>query len=175
MIAVFACLFAVPVAALAEPVFPGSDPAESPRLNTPNDPSFDRCEVDDEDGTKDCDSYFNEDFRLFGFSPDTANEIPGGLGPHAVIGTRYRDCSQLDPQGMEANRDAEAAGIAAEPNPVLQAAGNLAAPCLQIAGIRADTAWKYSIGDPETTVAILDTGIMWQDAEPRQQGRSQRG
>ena len=33
------------------------------------------------------------------------------------------------------------------------------------AGIRADTAWKYWAGDPGTTVAILDTGIRWQERE----------
>ncbi len=37
--------------------------------------------------------------------------------------------------------------------------------CAQIAGIRADTAWKYSTGDPDVAVAILDTGIRWQEAE----------
>ena len=39
------------------------------------------------------------------------------------------------------------------------------ARCSQIAGIRADTAWKYSTGDPDVAVAILDTGIRWQDRE----------
>ena len=37
--------------------------------------------------------------------------------------------------------------------------------CSQIAGVRADAAWKYSTGDPDTVVAILDTGIRWQDRE----------
>ncbi len=138
-----ACLL-IPAAALA--AFPGTDPAESPRINTPNDRNFDRCEGDDaeppEEQTEDepCDSYFEEDFRLFGFSPDSANSAPG-------VRTEYVQCSQLDQQGMDAN---EAAG---DP------------PCAQIAGIRADTAWKYSTGDPETVVAILDTGIRWQEEE----------
>ena len=38
---------ALPCAALA--AFPGTDPTESPRANTPNDPGFDRCEGDDPD------------------------------------------------------------------------------------------------------------------------------
>ncbi len=38
---------ALPCAALA--AFPGADPTESPRTNTPNDPGFDRCEADDPD------------------------------------------------------------------------------------------------------------------------------
>jgi len=38
---------AVPAGALA--AFPGGDPAESPRANTPDDPAFDPCELDDVD------------------------------------------------------------------------------------------------------------------------------
>jgi Ca2+-binding RTX toxin-like protein len=67
------------------------------------------------------------------------------------------NCDQLDEQGREANIKAE--GV--EGNP----AGEAAAECLQIAGVRADTAWKYSTGDPETAVAILDTGIRWQSED----------
>ena len=37
--------FALPSVALA--AFPGTDPSESPRVNTPNDPGFDPCEADD--------------------------------------------------------------------------------------------------------------------------------
>jgi hypothetical protein len=133
-----------PAASLA--AFPGTDPAESPRANTPNDPDFDRCEADDPDTPAgDCDSYFEEEFRAFGFSPDSANQIPAV--PHSVGATQYSDCTQLDDQGKAAN---VAAG-----DPM----------CAQISGIRADTAWKYWTGDPQTTVAILDTGIQWQDAE----------
>ena len=42
-------LVAVPALASAR-TFPGTDPDESVRLNTPNDPGFDHCESDDEDG-----------------------------------------------------------------------------------------------------------------------------
>lgn len=140
-----ACLGA-PTAALAE--FPGSDPSESPRLDAPNDPDFDRCELDDAETPElDCTSYFDEDFRLFGFSPDTANTAPAPPQLHPTAATRYADCRQLDDQGRAAN----------------VAAGD--PPCAQLAGIRADTAWKYSTGDPEVAVAILDTGIRWQDRE----------
>jgi hypothetical protein len=38
------------VASAAIAAFPGSNPNESVRINTPNDPSFDRCEPDDEQG-----------------------------------------------------------------------------------------------------------------------------
>src|SRR3954453_21286336 len=133
-----------PAASLA--AFPGTDPAESPRANTPNDPEFDRCEADDPDTPPaDCDSYFDEEFRAFGFSPDSANQIPAV--PHSVGATQYSDCTQLDAQGKAAN---VAAG-----DPM----------CSQLSGIRADTAWKYWTGDPATTVAILDTGIKWDEAE----------
>ncbi len=67
---------ALPCAALA--AFPGADPTESPRVNTPNDPDFDRCEADDPDTPPaDCDSYFEEQFGSFGFRPDSAQEAPG--------------------------------------------------------------------------------------------------
>src|SRR5215218_6430104 len=94
---------AVPAAALA--AFPGTDPSESPRVNTPNDPDFDHCEGDDPHTSPPrCSTYFDEQFGSFGFSPDSANEVPGV--PHPVGATRYVDCSQLDAQGREANADA---------------------------------------------------------------------
>jgi hypothetical protein len=134
----------VPAAALA--AFPGTDPSESPRVNTPNDPDFDKCEAEDPDTSPPrCSSYFSEQFGSFGFSPDSANEVPGV--PHSAGATRYVDCSQIDAQGRAAN----------------QAAGD--PECAQIAGVRADTAWKHSAGDPRVAVAVLDTGIRWQDRE----------
>src|SRR4051812_41538278 len=141
-----AVLFALCAPAASLAAFPGTDPAESPRANTPNDPDFDRCEADDPDTPpNDCDSYFEEEFRAFGFSPDSANQIPAA--PHSIGATQYSDCTQLDAQGKAAN---VAAG-----DPM----------CSQISGVRADTAWKYWTGDPQTTVAILDTGIRWQEHE----------
>ena len=119
------------------------EPGESPRRDTPNDLEFDRCEQDDPDTPEgDCFSYFNEQFGSFGFNPDSANE-PTAPGAR----TNYDDCSQLNGQGQEANTDS------GDPR------------CAQLAGVRADSAWKYSIGDPETVVAILDTGIEWQNEE----------
>ena len=134
--------------ALAAPAFgafPGNDPSESPRVNTPNDPNFDRCEGDDEDtpDERECTSYFEEQFGFFGFSPDTSDAV-------------YSDPSQLDEQGREANR----------------AAGS--PPLEQISGVRADTAWKYSTGSPDISIAILDTGIEWQDEELRTKIRLNR-
>ena len=72
---VVALALVAPTAATA--AFPGSDPAESPRTNAPNDPDFDRCEADDaETPERDCFSYAEEEFRAFGFSPDSANQAP---------------------------------------------------------------------------------------------------
>src|SRR5215213_11363965 len=130
VVAMLAAALGVPAAAIG--AFPGT-PHESPRANTPNDPDFDRCEADDPDTPAgDCSSYFSEEFRAFGFSPDSANLVPTGALPHAVTGTRYDDCSQLDAQGREANVRAEGA----EGNPVLEPA----AECLQLSGVRLDSA-----------------------------------
>jgi hypothetical protein len=155
-------LLCLPAVALG--AFPGSDPHESPRVNTPNDPDFDACESDDPDTPPgDCSTYFEEEFRAFGFSPESANTAPNPLGRtgHPALGTRYLDCDQLDAQGREANVDAYA-----------DVPGSAAlAECLQISGVRADTAWKYSTGDPGTAVAVLDTGIRWQSTELRDKVR----
>jgi hypothetical protein len=145
---ILAVLLALPVAAYA--AYPGTNPAESPRANAPNDANFDRCEADNEGGPE-CGSFAEEQLGAFGFSPDSANEIlSAGPLPHYLTGTRYSNCDQLDAQGKAAN-------VAAE--------GNALGACLQIGGVRADTAHKYSTGDPDTVVAILDTGIEWQDPE----------
>ena len=142
-IAALGALAVVAGAAPALGAFPGSDPAESPRINTPNDPRFDRCEADDETpDVEDCNSYFEEQFNLFGFRPDSAV-----VEPIAKTPTTYADCSQLDEAGRAANAKA------GDPE------------CSQIGGIRADSAWKHSTGDPETAIAILDTGIEWDEPE----------
>src|SRR5688572_3558000 len=150
---------ALPAGALA--AFPDGAPDQNPRLNTPNDPDFDPCEGDESEVPPDdqdpaCNSYFEEEFGYFGFSPDSANQLPGP-GPHYMTGTRYSDCSQLDAAGRRANARAE--GV--EGVPVFEDL----AECLQISGIRADQAWKRSTGDPDTVIAILDTGIRWQERE----------
>jgi hypothetical protein len=146
-----AALIALVVPGVALAAFPGGDPTESPRANTPNDPGFDRCEGDDPDTPPgDCDSYFEEQFGSFGFSPDSAQTAPG-------VKTQYVNCSQLDQQGRDANT----------------AAGDPA--CSQLAGVRADTAWKYSAGAPGVSVAILDTGIRWQNTELVDKVRLNRG
>ena len=145
------CLLALAIPAGAIAAFPGPSTDPDPRNDTPNDPGFDPCELDDAetpDDPPECTTYFEEQFGSFGFSPDSANTIPlAPLEGHAATATQYLDCGQLDAQGKAANT---ADGVP---------------QCSQIAGVRADSAWKYSTGDPDTVVAILDTGIRWQDRE----------
>ncbi len=145
------CLLALLVPAGALAAFPGPSSDPDPRNDTPNDPEFDPCELDDaetEDTPPECSTFFLEQFGSFGFSPDSANSTAGAPQEgHPATATQYIDCAQLDDQGRAAN---VADGVPA---------------CSQIAGVRADSAWKYSTGDPETVVAILDTGIRWEDTE----------
>jgi hypothetical protein len=145
------CLAALAVPAVAVAAFPGDESNPDPRVDTPDDPDFDPCELDDEQtmGTPpECTTFFEEQFGSFGFSPDSANLTPGAaLEAHPLTATPYLDCAQLDSLGRQAN---VADGVPA---------------CSQIAGVRADAAWKYSTGDPDTVVAIMDTGIRWQDRE----------
>ena len=145
------CLLAlvVPTGALA--AFPGPETDPDPRNDTPNDPGFDPCELDDAETPgepPECTTYFSEQYGSFGFSPDSANTVPlAPLETHPATATQYLDCAQLDAQGKAAN---VADGVP---------------QCSQLSGVRADAAWKYSTGDPDTVVAILDTGIRWQDRE----------
>ncbi|MDQ3728086.1 MAG: S8 family serine peptidase [Actinomycetota bacterium] len=145
------CLVALAVPAGALAAFPGPSSDPDPRNDTPNDEGFDPCELDDEQtmGTPpECTTFFEEQFGSFGFSPDSANMVPlAPLEGHPITATQYADCAQLNAQGKQAN---VADGVP---------------QCSQIAGVRADSAWKFSTGDPDTVVAILDTGIRWQDRE----------
>ncbi len=144
------CLVALAVPAGALAAFPGPDTDPDPRNDTPNDPGFDPCELDDAETPgkpPERTTYFSEQYGCYGFSPESANTVP--LAPLETHPRRhpYLDCAQLDAQGKAAN---VADGVP---------------QCSQIAGVRADSAWKYSTGDPDTVVAILDTGIRWQDRE----------
>ena len=132
---------ALPCAALA--AFPGSDPAESPRANTPNDPGFDRCEGDDPDTPAgDCDSYFEEQFGSFGFSPDSAQAAPGLDGPTVrQLRAARRAGPERQPRRRRSRRARRSPG--SEPTPP-----GSTRPAI-----------------PAVSVAILDTGIRWQDAE----------
>src|SRR4051812_42602720 len=67
-LALLVLLAVVPAALAANPNFPGKDPDESVRLNTPDDPDFDPCEPDN-DGGSTCSSVFSEQYERFGFAP----------------------------------------------------------------------------------------------------------
>ncbi|MEA2439043.1 MAG: hypothetical protein QOH76_467 [Thermoleophilaceae bacterium] len=62
--------FAATPASAANPNFPGSNPDESVRANTPDDPDFDSCEPDNPGGAS-CASVFSEQYERFGFAPFT--------------------------------------------------------------------------------------------------------
>jgi len=103
--------------------FPDADP--DPRVGTPDDPDFDCTELDDEDAeAPNCSSVFEEQFQLFGFSPDSTTAT-----------AQYHDTARLG-QG-------------------------------QVSGVSADRAWKSTVGIPEVAIAIIDTGIRWENEELR--------
>ncbi|MBA2343162.1 MAG: hypothetical protein H0V85_06885, partial [Thermoleophilaceae bacterium] len=134
-----AAVFALLAAAPALGAFPGSDPDESVRQNTPNDPGFDPCEPDNPGGST-CSNVFSQEIERFGFSPTGAQNT-----------ARYNNC----PAGPILCTDAHTKRLE-EQN---QAAGR--SPSGQVSGVSADRAWKRSIGVPDVEVAILDTGIRW--------------
>jgi hypothetical protein len=127
-----AALLLLALAAPALGAFPGTNPGESVRINTPNDPDFDRCEPDDEQGPT-CTNTFGQQYERFGFAPN---------GSQATA--LYHD--PLDPHVQRHSTQNALAGRI---------------PLGQVPGVSADRAWKYSTGAPSVQVAILDTGIRW--------------
>src|SRR5947207_3469504 len=127
-----AALIALAVPGAALGAFPGTDPNESVRANAPNDPDFDRCEPDNEGGQQ-CSNVFGEEYARFGFAPASTQNTATYHNPGAPHTQR------LMAQNTAAGRTALG----------------------QVSGVSADRAWKYSVGDPEVQVAILDTGIAW--------------
>lgn len=111
---------------------PGRFPSTNPdvRMGTPNDPSFDCNEPDDEDDAP-CAKLFDEQINLLGFAPDASKNS-----------ATYKDTARFG-QG-------------------------------QVSGVSADAAWKISTGSPQVAVAILDTGIRWNNTGLRQKIRLNR-
>jgi hypothetical protein len=142
-------LVAVLLLALCAPAFaafPGSDPDESVRVNTPDDPEFDRCEPDDEQGAS-CTNTFGQQFERFGFAPNGSQLTAlyhNPLDPHV---------QRLSAQNTLAGRN----------------------PLGQLAGVSADRAWKRSKGTASVQVAILDTGIRWDKGSLRKKVGLNRG
>jgi hypothetical protein len=142
---VLVLLAAVPAVAYAS--FPGTNPDESVRANTPNDPHFDHCEPDqppDQDPA-DCSNAFDEQYERFGFAP---NSTQNSATYHNLTDPRFqRYINPVSGQNALAGRN----------------------PIGQIPGVSADRAWKRSTGTPSVQVAILDTGIRWDRGGLRRQ------
>jgi hypothetical protein len=156
-LAVALCLLVVPAAAPAafppDVPPPGSgpegDPDESVRVNTPDDPEFDRCEPDNPGGPT-CSNVFGQQYERFGFAPNASQLTAfykNPTDPHV---------QRLQQQNLAANRDA---------------VGGLG----QVPGAVADRAWKFTTGDPSVDVAILDTGIRWDNPGLRTKLHLNRG
>ena len=133
-------------AAPAFGTFPGTNPGESVRINTPNDPEFDRCEPDDEQGAT-CTNTFGQEYERFGFAPN---------GSQATA--LYHDPLNSHVQRMSAQNTLAGRN-----------------PLGQVPGVSADRAWKYSAGSASVQVAILDTGIRWDKRSLRKKVALNRG
>jgi hypothetical protein len=103
LLVTLAALAAPALALAANPNFPGSDPDESVRANTPDDPEFDACEPDNAGGPS-CNSVFSEGYERFGFAPS---------------GTQLT-ATYKNPQGTERQ---QAQNLAAGRNPLGQIPG----------------------------------------------------
>ena len=135
LLAALAVLLLAPAVALA--AFPGSDPDESVRINTPDDPDFDHCEPDDEQGA------------------DLLERVRRG-----VRALRLRARPPRRPRRCTATPARPRASRSRTPRPGATRSG-------QIPGVSADRAWKRSTGRPDVRIAILDTGIRWRERSLR--------
>ena len=136
--------------ALAAPAlgaFPGTNPGESVRINTPNDPDFDRCEPDDEQGPT-CTNIFGQQYRALRLR---AQRLAGS--PRSTTTRPTPTPSAYSAQNTLAGR----------------------IPLGQVPGVSADRAWKYSTGAASVQVAILDTGIRWDKGGLRKKVALNRG
>ena len=140
------CCLLLAVAAPALGAFPGTNPGESVRINTPNDPDFDRCEPDDEQGPT-CTNTFGQQYERFGFAPNGSQATALYHNPTDPHVQRHSAQNTL--------------------------AGRI--PLGQIPGVSADRAWKYSTGAASVQVAILDTGIRWSNGGLRKKVALNRG
>ncbi len=124
----------------ANPQFPGTNPNESVRIHTPDDPGFDQCEPHEPgEGTQTCTGVFNQEFERFGFAPkatESTATYKNPADPHVA---------RLMAQNTLAERN----------------------PLGQVSGVSADRAWKFSTGDPGVQVGIVDTGIEWDNRHLR--------
>jgi len=131
-----ALALAVPAYGAVDHGWPGGDPNESVRLHTPNDPGFDCAEPDDQDGGS-CTNVFDEQTQRFGFAPQASQNTATYLNDSSPA------TQEIEQQNLAAGRNRTG----------------------QASGVSADRAWKFTAGDPRVKVAILDTGIRWEDQE----------
>jgi hypothetical protein len=123
-------------AVAANPQFPGTNPNESVRIHTPDDPEFDRCEPHPPgEGTQTCTAAFNQEFERFGFAPNATQNSATYKNPGDA------HVARLMAQNTTAGRN----------------------PLGQVSGVSADRAWKFSTGRPDVQVGIVDTGIEWEN------------
>jgi Subtilase family/FG-GAP-like repeat len=144
-------LVAAAAARGANPNFPNG--TGNFRMDAPDEPGFDRAEPDDASGDYvPGTSVFEENWQLFGFAPFTTRSTAIYRSPQRKANGHW------DP---------------------LTAPGNP-----QISGVRADRAWEVGVaGHPEAStigiadavIAVLDTGIVWQDPELRLRVHLNRG
>ncbi len=134
-IAVVVLTLALPAAAFA--AFPGTNPSESVRLNTPDDPGFDPAEPDGAPQTST--NIFDNQYARFGFAPN-ASQLTALYNPLAAP-------ARQTAQNLLAGR-----------NPFGQVAGVSADRAWKYFG--EDNAGK-PVGDPNVEIGIMDTGIRW--------------
>jgi len=110
------------------------------RNDTPNDPVYDQSEPDTQNQATPDTNLYDERFDLFGF--------PSARSMNSARYADPGDPGELTPTGPD--------GISRAGKP-------------QVSGFNAAGAWKVSRGDPGVTVAILDTGIRWDQEGLRRQ------
>ncbi|HEX8067285.1 MAG TPA: S8 family serine peptidase [Thermoleophilaceae bacterium] len=91
----------------------------------------------DNDGGAECSNPFDEEVERFGFAPSATQFSATYKNPS--------DTARQQEQNTLAGRN----------------------PLGQLSGVSADRAWKLSTGRPDVQVAILDTGIRWEDQDLR--------
>ena len=134
------------------PPTPPSPAPTRPRArarNTPDDSRFDECEADDADGAAGVRELLRGAVR--------GVRLPPRLRRRAAPGRRTRLRPATRPRALPAAR-------CAGPRRRTRPPGDL--ECAQIAGVRADTAWKYSTRATPTRRSRSSTpGSRWQDRE----------
>ena len=122
-------------------------PARACGINTPNDPDFDRCEPDDEQGAD-----LHERLRP-AVSSASASRPTDRSSPPSTTTPPTRTSSACRRRTRSPGRN----------------------PLGQVPGVSADRAWKYSTGTASVQVAILDTGIRWNNGSLRKKVALNRG